>query len=508
MKKHQIILVIFFGTVLLACLQILGCFHHHSHSTISDINNSQILVANREVSSDTEFEQYFGELALQIQKGSCEDGYLSVSQTVENNTSANILNSLAPESFPVLNFRTSTSSFNNDFEIVSKNIYSINLINRNKNSMLLSSPAKLTFNINNDYPTTRYYAVKKNEDSFSLISPNSYTSSNLSFNTYSMSEWFLVKEKKYSQIEKAPTITCSTAVYTNGKDSCFKNDLEVKISVPYNQAGKCALNIYGRDNFPLSYNSVSNSASNSYQINLTSLAQPEISSELATYSLTIKLKEYSVKDYPGFIVLKAEYTDPSSGINYSTQKRISLLQGEKEVDSNPRPFVVSSNPKNSDKTEIISVNDKITIEFSQTMDTESVEQALILNPYVSGDITTKWSSDYKVLTISGSFDYFETYKLSINNTACSKTGLNLENNFVLIFGTPKPSSENTDTKTNSETNTETKTNTETNSGTNTKTNTNTNTGTNSGTNTNTNTNTNTDTNSGTNTNTNTNTNTD
>ena len=415
MKKHQIILVIFFGIVLLACLQVLGCFHHHSHSTTSESDNtsSKILVDNREVSSETEFEQHFGELALLIQKGSCEDGVLSVSQTIENNTNTNIRNSLIQNSLPLFNSKAGTSSFNSDFEIVSKNIYSISLTNRNKKQMLLSGPAKLTFSINNDYPTTRYYAVKKNEDSFSLISPNRFTSSNLSFDTYSMSEWFLVKEKKYSQIEKAPVITCSSAVYTNGKDSNFKNDLEVKVSVPYNQAGKYLLNIYGRGNFPLSYNSVNNSASSSYQINLSSLAQPEITSELATYSLTIKLKEYGVNDFPGFIVLKAEYTDPSSGIAYSAQKRISLLQGEKEAENTPNPFIVSSSPKNSNKTEIISVNDKITIEFSQPMDSESVEQALNFNPYVSGNVTTKWSSDFKILTISGSFDYFEIDSLHI-----------------------------------------------------------------------------------------------
>ena len=491
MKKHQIMLVIFFGTVLLACLQVLGCFHHHSHSIISESDNinTKILVDNREVSSDTEFEQYFGELSLQIPKGSCEDGVLSVSQTIENSTSGSLKDSLIQNALRELNSRASTSSLNNDFEIVSKNIYSISLTNRNKDPMLLSNPAKLTFNINNDYPTTRYYAVKKNESSFSLISPNRFTSSNLSFDTCSMSEWFLVKEKKYSQIEKAPIITCSSAVYTNGKDSSFKNDLEVKISVPYNQAGKYILNIYGRDSFPLSYNSISNSASNNYQINLTSLAQPKISSELATYSLTINLKEYGFKDFPGFIVLKAEYTDPSSGITYSAQKRINLLQGEKEVENNPHPFIVSSTPKNSDKTEIISVNDKITIEFSQPMDSESVEQALIFNPYVYGDITTKWSSDFKVLTISGSFDYFETYRLSINNTACAKTGLNLENNFVLIFGTPKPSSDNTETNTNTGSNTGNQTGSETNTNTGNQTGseTNTNTGNQTGSETNTNT---------------------
>ena len=124
MKKHQIILVIFFGIVLLGCLQVLGCFHHHSHSSTSesDNTNSKILVDNREVSSETEFEQHFGELALQIQKGSCEDGVLSVSQTIENNTNTNIRNSLIQNSLPLFNSKVGTSSFNSDFEIVSKNI--------------------------------------------------------------------------------------------------------------------------------------------------------------------------------------------------------------------------------------------------------------------------------------------------------------------------------------------------------------------------------------------------
>ena len=234
MKNNHFLLVILFGIILLACLQTLGCFHHNSHSTISDNTSTKILIDNREISSDTEIDQNFGELSLQIAKGSCENGFISVSQVLENSTSSDSHVFLSQNSLPFMFARLNSSNINDEFEIVSQNTYNIKLTNRNNNPMLLSSPAKLTFSINNNYPTTSYYAVKKNGNNFSLIAPNRYTSSNLSFDTYSMSEWFLIKGKRNSKIEKTPIITCPSTIFTNGKDSCFKNDLEVKISVPYN----------------------------------------------------------------------------------------------------------------------------------------------------------------------------------------------------------------------------------------------------------------------------------
>ena len=501
--KNKRYVIAFFGIVLLFCLPLLGCFHDNDNHTSTEKNTeTSILINNREVSPNTEFEQNFGEMTLQIGKNSCEEGFLSVSKSIENNQN-NYLRMSLTNQFPFLLGRANITNLNNGYEIVSKNTYSIELTNKNKKPMLLSSPAQITFNLANDYPTNRYYAVKINGNDFSLISPNRFTSSSLGFDTYSFSDWLLIKEKNYSNTEKQPIITANSVIYTNGKGSNFKNDLEIKVCAPYQSASKYLLNLYGRNNFPLSYNSVSNSATNSYQINLSSLAQPEISSDLATYSLTIKLKDYGLNDYPSFIILKAEFVDSSSGINYSSQKRISFLQGEKETEENPHPFIVSSTPKNTDKTEIIETTDKITIVFSQPMDTESVEKAIVFNPSVSSEIIFNWTSDFKTLTISSSLESFETYKLSINNSACSQTGLKLENNFVLIFGTPKPSSENTDTSTNTNTGTHTKTST--NTQTNTNTNTNTNTGTSTDTNTQTQTNTGTDTNTNTQTQTQTNT---
>ena len=484
MKKNLYFLLAFFGIVLL-CLHSQGCFHHSGSSTVINNSSSKLLIDNREVSSDTEIDQNFEELSLKISKGSCENGFITVSQTIGNNQNANLRESVSANTLPLfLNIRSNKSNITNNYEIVSKNIYSIKLTNSSKKPMLLSNPAKITFNISNNHPTNRYFAIKKNDNDYTLIAPTQYTSSYLTFETYSLSDWYLVKEKKSSNEEKAPIITLSPSVYTNGKDSNFKNDLEIKVSAPYDASANYLLNLSGRENFPLSYNSLSKSANNSYEINLSSLGQPEISSAIATYTLTVKLQDYVLKDFPAFIIAKAEYTDPSTGISYSSQKRVSFLQGEKESEDNQHPFITSSTPNNNSGITIIPVNEKIKIEFSQSMNPERVEKALKITPSVSGKITSKWSSDDKVLTLSCNFNSFETYQLTIDNTACSKTGINLENDFVLIFGTPKPSTDNTETNTGSstgnETGSETSTNTGSNTGNETGSETSTNTGSNTG----------------------------
>jgi hypothetical protein len=501
MKKNTSYIITVSGLIFLICLTLIGCFgsHHNSSNNSNSDSTTKILIDNREVSSTTEFNQTLEEIQLEIPRGACEDGFLSVTQTIEN-SSSEIRNNIVKNTKPVfLNSKVNIANLSNEYEIVSKQIYSIKLTDKNHNRMLLSNAAKITFNIQNDYPSKKYFAVKKNDNNYSLLSPIQYTASTLTFETYSFSDWYLIKEKKNNKTSLTPVITASSAIYTNGKDANFKNDLEVKISAPYDISGKYVLNLYGRKIFPLSYNLVSNSASNTYQINLSTLDQPETSADLATYSLKINLKEYKLNDYPEFIILDAEYTDPVNGIPYASQKRITFMQGEKDIEVTPQPYVISSTPDNTDGIKIIKTNDKITINFSQPMEKSSVEKALRISPEISGKINTSWSSDNKKITINCNFEDFETYTLTISKSAKSETDLSLENDFVLIFGTPKPTSDNSNTNTGTNTGNQTGTNTGNQTGTNTGNQTGTNTGNQTGTNTGNQTGTNTGNQTGTNT---------
>ena len=510
MKKKIFLLSSIFFILSFISLNSIGCFFDHNNgiTELKQGESPKSLINNREISSKDIINNNFGEFSLEITQGSCEDGYISVSQTPINDSSSKIeLKKLISQpSKPIFgNYRANITNLTNDYDEVSNYFYSIELINKNKKPMLLANPATLIFNHNNDYPLHSYYAAKRKNNKWYLQAPNQYNKTFLSFQTYSFSDWLLVKGKNISPIEKSPVITAPTSLATNGKNGNFKNNLDIKITAPYHSAGKYSLKIFGRVNFPIIYDSKTLTATNSYEINLSSLPQPDISSNLATYSLTLEFKEYGLDDVPDFIILVAEYTDPETNYCYISQKRVSFIEGiedSEQIEEPVAPYVIKTEPQNQVNTPIIETNSKIIIEFSQEMDTSSIDSALTINPKVKGKIVKKWSNNNKILTLSCQFEDFQTYTLTINKTAKSDY-LSLENDFVLIFGTPKPSGTETNTGSSTSTNTSsgTGTNTVTDTGSGTETNTSSSTSTNTNSGTGTNTNTATDTGSGTETNT-------
>ncbi len=104
------------------------------------------------------------------------------------------------------------------------------------------------------------------------------------------------------------------------------------------------------------------------------------------------------------------------------------------------PTIKSSSMDNY--AEDVSLNSEIEIEFSEPMDTESVESALSIDPYT--EYSLSWSNDNKTLTITFTepLEYDTFYKISIGTQANDMAGKDLEDKYELGFTTiGKPKAE-------------------------------------------------------------------
>jgi parallel beta-helix repeat protein len=97
------------------------------------------------------------------------------------------------------------------------------------------------------------------------------------------------------------------------------------------------------------------------------------------------------------------------------------------------PSIVSISP--NDNSIDILVDENIVIDFSESMDTESVESAISISPYT--EYSCSWSNDNKTLTIAFSelLEYETLYQISISTQASDMADNGLEDKFELEFTT-------------------------------------------------------------------------
>jgi parallel beta-helix repeat protein len=97
------------------------------------------------------------------------------------------------------------------------------------------------------------------------------------------------------------------------------------------------------------------------------------------------------------------------------------------------PSIISTYP--DDNADDISVGTDVVIEFSEPMDTESVEDAISISPF--SDHTLSWNNDDTEMTISFSepLDAGSNYKVSISTKAEDMAGRGLDSAFDLEFTT-------------------------------------------------------------------------
>jgi parallel beta-helix repeat protein len=109
------------------------------------------------------------------------------------------------------------------------------------------------------------------------------------------------------------------------------------------------------------------------------------------------------------------------------------------IDTTP-PSISSSSP--SDGESDVDVDGKIIIEFSESMDCDSVESAISTDPFI--DYTCNWTNDNKTLTINfiEPLEYDTPYLISISSNAQDMAGRELDDDYNFEFTTAaKPQEE-------------------------------------------------------------------
>jgi parallel beta-helix repeat protein len=124
------------------------------------------------------------------------------------------------------------------------------------------------------------------------------------------------------------------------------------------------------------------------------------------YEITIKAEDKAGNIVERWFIFRKDTTPPSIS-------SASIDEGEDDVDTEA----------------------KIIIEFDESMDTESVEDAISISP--DEDYKCSWSNNNRTLTITCDepFDYDTTYAISINTKAKDMANLNMEDKFELEFTT-------------------------------------------------------------------------
>jgi hypothetical protein len=97
------------------------------------------------------------------------------------------------------------------------------------------------------------------------------------------------------------------------------------------------------------------------------------------------------------------------------------------------PSILSTYPE--DGATDVNLSTEITIEFSESMEVEYVESAILISPEVN--YSSHWNNSYRTLTINFSEPLFhETlYSISINTNAKDLAGNSLENQYDFEFTT-------------------------------------------------------------------------
>jgi parallel beta-helix repeat protein len=106
------------------------------------------------------------------------------------------------------------------------------------------------------------------------------------------------------------------------------------------------------------------------------------------------------------------------------------------------PSIVSTSPPNG--TTDVGLETEIVVEFSEPMNTESVENAISIMP--NSDYSFSWSNEDKTLTItfSESLDYMTLYQISIGTSAEDLAGNGLEEPYEFVFTTKEKPKEEKD----------------------------------------------------------------
>lgn len=289
-----------------------------------------------------------------------------------------------------------------EFRPVSE-VFSIRLLPEHST---LKFPASMTFAMPSGVQTGKYYVMRRASDGKLSLHERMNTGNTAGFeiSTMNLSSWALVEQKASlaSQLKQSPIVTTlfATPIAKNGK---YQADLTIHTMIAsdnqdYRQKGSLKLELASFEPFRLnsgnplsetSFNPLVSDSENRAVIDLfnSTFASVVSSSELATFSTMIRLKDVSVEEVPEFLAIKASYETPQ-GIAFDGYSAIWFSKPP----TPEAPALVSIAPANNSTG--IDPETDVLMEFKSPLNKQTfIDSISVLPEAVISPDSFQWSSD-------------------------------------------------------------------------------------------------------------------
>ncbi len=312
-------------------------------------------------------------------------------------------------------------------------------------------------------------AAKKNSIQLGFITTFSYIAA-ACLNTEVLSKdpsiWCDNSSKEVSKDKYSSDVTIFAQLSTKTPiEKVFDGTSSFKVAIRSDD--KKISNLSHKSSPIASRQSVSKSSLDYGSIDLTKVHTILIDNNTMQYDAFFNSLNKSYKVIPRRVVIESVFTSKDN-VPVSSQEHVIYFR------SPIRPYVLNTYPANKDCLTNIKQLENIVVNFSEPMNTDSVEDALTIasNKLTysksKGNLTFNWSDKNKKLAISGNFTFptaTGTYNIKISKNACSSSNANIaktayatesediewsfnynKKDFYVIMTSPKPGDTNVATK--------------------------------------------------------------
>ncbi|MBR4569535.1 MAG: Ig-like domain-containing protein [Candidatus Riflebacteria bacterium] len=360
---------------------------------------------------------------------------------------------ISPEQEILNNAATVTIDLSPNYDSTKKQYFALNretpvLVTSENTSMSLSSRAAKKKSIELGFVTT-----------FSYIAAASLKNEILSKDPYiwcDNSSKEVIKDKYSSDVTIFAQLSTKEDI-----DKIFNGSVSFNVAI---RTDDKKLNALSHKSSPIAARASKTKSSLTYgAIDLTKVHSVKIDKNTFQYDAFFNALNKSFQDIPRRVVVESVFTS-TDNIPLASQEYVIFFRSPK------RPYVLSTYPADQDCLTNVAQLDNVVVNFSESMNTSSVEEALTISTNnqtyskSKGNLTFNWSENNKKLAITSNFAFPNatgTYNIKIAKSALSASNANIaktafalnaedvewsfnynKNDFYVIMTSPKPGDTN------------------------------------------------------------------
>ena len=334
--------------------------------------------------------------------------------------------------------------------VLSSEVYGIEITPEQE---ILNNAATVTIDLSTNYDSTKkqYFALNRetpvlvtSENTSLSLNQRAAKMSSISLGFVTTFNHIAAACLKTEVLSKDPSIWCDNSSKEVVKDKyasdvtifaqlSTKNAIEkvfdgssfFKVAIRSNDK---KLNALSHKDSPITARAAQRKSSLDYgSIDLTKVHTVKIDNKTLQYDAFFNSNNKSFQSLPRKVVIESVFTGIDN-VPISSQENVIYFR------SPTRPYVLSSFPANDDCLTNINQLENIVVNFSESMDTTSVEDAISIvsgnlnYSKAKGNLNFNWSNKNKNLAMTGNFTFptaTGTYNIKIAKTACSASNSNI-----------------------------------------------------------------------------------